>query len=100
MAWERRGARHYYYRSRREGLRVVKEYVGQGPLAQLAAKADAVDRRERLAERRALSEDRTRLAAADAGAEVIYDAAEAALCRALTSAGFHRHHRGEWRRRR
>jgi hypothetical protein len=34
MAWDRRG---YFYISRRVGRRVVREYYGKGPLAELAA---------------------------------------------------------------
>ena len=38
MAWERRGdGRCYFYRPRRVGGRVVRDYLGSGPQAQLAA---------------------------------------------------------------
>ena len=37
MAWERRGHATYYYRPRRVGGRVVRDYLGSGPQAQLAA---------------------------------------------------------------
>ena len=38
MAWDSRG---YYYRSRREGKRVRRDYFGKGPIGELAS--DLVD---------------------------------------------------------
>ena len=37
MAWERRKPGRYFYRSRRVGGRVVKDYFGQGAIGQMAA---------------------------------------------------------------
>ena len=45
MAWERRrNGRAYYYRVRREGDRIVKEYVGAGEKGRRAAEADQAAR--------------------------------------------------------
>src|SRR5262245_54846358 len=38
--WQRRGKKLYYYRTRRVGRRVVREYFGSGPEAVLAAALD------------------------------------------------------------
>ena len=35
MGWEQRNGKRYYYRKRREGGRVVSEYVGTGDIADL-----------------------------------------------------------------
>jgi hypothetical protein len=44
--WERRERGELYYtRSRKVAGRVVREYVGTGPLAKLAAETDAEERR-------------------------------------------------------
>ena len=47
MGWERRGDVDCLYHTRRVGGRVVKDYLGSGPVAQLAADliAEAHDRR-------------------------------------------------------
>ena len=101
MAWEtrERGGR-YYTRSRKVGGRVVREYVGAGRVAELAAALDAAERRERAEERQRLREaeatDAPAFAAlADLGA--VLDGLAAAF---LIGAGYRRHNRGEWRRRR
>ena len=101
MGWEtrERGGR-YYTRSRKVGGRVVREYVGGGRVAELAAALDAAERRERAEARQRLRE----AAAADAAAFAaltelgcVLDGLAAAF---LIGAGYRRHHRGEWRRRR
>jgi len=49
MGWDKDG--RYYTRSRREGGRVMREYVGRGPLAELEAAYDRSQRERRAAER-------------------------------------------------
>jgi hypothetical protein len=52
MGSEFRGTKLYYYRKRREGDRVISEYIGKYPSAQLFAQADRLEREERLAIKR------------------------------------------------
>ena len=101
MAWEKRG-RHgpYYTQSRRVDGRVVREYVGRGPLAEIIAQADEAEREarrlERGREREQMEQDRELddlFGAYSAGVDEL-------LRGVLEAAGYHRHKRGEWRRRR
>jgi hypothetical protein len=101
VAWEERGnGRRYYYRSRRVGDRVVKEYFGTGISGEMAAAADEAKRQRnfmiaatRRAERQRIEDLDHTLAELDIIAETLTKAT-------LAAAGFHQHHRGEWRRRR
>lgn len=97
MAWERRRRGLYYYRSHRVGSRVVKEYVGGGPEAALAADLDAAERAEREAERQAKAEELERLLAPAGPLGELSENLEELVTEALESAGYHQH-RGEWRR--
>jgi hypothetical protein len=100
MGWEQRGGRWYYYTAERVGGRVVKQYVGTGRVAELAAELDAETREQRADEGesdRAARSDLDALAAALAPLNELADAVAAA---ALLAAGYHRHHRGPWRKRR
>jgi hypothetical protein len=102
MGWEQVGARRYFYLSRRVGGRPRRVYVGpaNSPAAELAAAAAGMRRlgqeaaaRERQAEQARHQEVEAPLLALCARTDVLTRAA-------LLSAGFHRHHRGPWRRRR
>ena len=100
MAWEERGGRLYYYKSRRVGGRVVKEYVGSGPIAELAAAADERDRRAELDRRESEKAERERLEAFDREIDAVCEAIDLAARAALVEAGYRQHNRGEWRLRR
>jgi hypothetical protein len=97
MGWEsrQRGGR-YYTRSKKVNGRVVREYVGTGEAAERAARQDAVARQEREA-RRAVREE---LAALDAPLDDLAEVTDLLARAALAAAGYRRHHRGEWRKRR
>jgi hypothetical protein len=96
MAWDR----GYYYRSRKVNGRVVREYVGAGRAAQLAAQLDASEREEREAERQARRAKRAELDAFDAPVDKLDELVELVAHAALAAAGFRQHHRGEWRKKR
>ncbi len=101
MGWERRarGGR-YFTRSRKVNGRVVREYIGCGPGAEAIADMDAWDRKKRTAEQDAFRAERESLDAADATTADLCRIADLVAVCAMTAAGYHRHHRGEWRRRR
>lgn len=100
MGWEYRGSNRYFYKARRVGRRVVKEYVGGGRVAELSAQLHGYEKQiARLAATEYLLDRIGR--EADAAFAVEFDAlCGRAIGRWLTALGFHRHHRGAWRRRR
>jgi hypothetical protein len=100
MGWESRGGRAYYYRGRRAGGRVVKEYVGAGPAADLVARHDALARDRRQAEAEAARRTADELAALDAAVAPLDELTDLVARAALLSAGYHRPNRGPWRKRR
>jgi hypothetical protein len=78
----------------------VKEYGGAGVIGQLAELADQAGREEREALR---AEERALFEPVDEASELLGNlgaAVDAEVATALTAAGYHRHKRGEWRRRR
>ncbi len=98
MGWEpRERGGLYYTRSRREGGRVVREYVGSGEIAEALAQADETIRRVRELERARRRAEAERLEALADPVLRLDEAAEVLLRAELVAAGFHRHE-GVWRR--
>ena len=101
MSWEK--DKRYYTRSRRVNGRIVREYIGGGTVGEIAAGRDLIARweREEAAEERRRERERLReLEALNADLEEFFEAVEVLAQAALVAAGYHRHDRGEWRRRR
>ncbi len=98
MGWEKRerGTR-VYTRSRREGGRVVREYLGAGEVAEALAHADETIRRVRELERARGRAEAGRLEVLAAPARGLDEAAEVLVRAHLLAAGWHRH-KGEWRK--
>ena len=102
MGWEtrKRGTGCYYTRSRREGGRVVREYIGGGTLlGRLAAQLDETERRQREEETAYWREERERLEQNAAFVGELEEAAEVLVRAHLLASGFHQH-KGQWRRQR
>jgi len=97
MGWDRG---RYYTRSRKVGGRVVREYIGCGRVAELAAQLDALERQQREGARDILRADQADLEALDAPLDELNDLADLLARAALVVAGFRQHKRGEWRKRR
>jgi hypothetical protein len=93
MAWDKRG---FFYRSRRVGRRIVREYFGKGPVASMAALLMAELRRARRRHARTAA----RLDKADEAFREFHDLLDQAAAAHLLVAGYYRHDRGPWRRRR
>lgn len=101
MSWlrKKRGPRTgYYYQSKKVKGRVIKVYLGRGPLAVLAAQMDKRKQQVRKVEQLAWLNERSRIAAADQAVREARSLAELLVSSVLILDGYHRHH-GEWRRR-
>jgi hypothetical protein len=97
--WRERGG-PYYTRSRKEGGRVVREYVGGGALGEIAALEDEHERRHRQEEAAFCKEERENLEELAAPVDELCEVAEVLARATLLAAGYRRHNRGEWRKRR
>jgi hypothetical protein len=90
----------YYTRSKKVSGRVVREYFGTGRVAELAAQLDALERERRQFDAAALRAEKDDLAALASTVAAVFDRAELIARAALLAAGYQRHKRGEWRKRR
>jgi len=97
MGWERG---RYYTRSRREGGRVIREYVGRGPFANVAAHEDQARQQRREAERRTWRQEQEQVRRLEQPLEELDSLCALLMWAAFEDAGYRRHDRGEWRRRR
>jgi len=96
MAWEQRGTRRYYSRTRRLNGRRVREYYGSGERAEQAAAEDEYRQALRTLTRDAIKKHVERFADAVLGR---LEGVTQRLTRAcLLAAGFRQHEQGEWRR--
>ena len=99
MALVHRNGRAYYYKSSREGGRVVCRYQGAGTNAVLMALLDAGEREDREAEARDARAERDALEAAERPLVDYFNLVDDIARAALLASGCHQHKR-EWRRRR
>jgi hypothetical protein len=102
MGWEKRkrGRQLYYTQSRKVNGRVVREYVGAGPLAELAALIDAEKRRRRAEEAAVWREEQERLEELAGFIDELCEDIDTIAQSMLLAAGFRRHKRGQWRKKR
>ena len=101
MSWEERehSSNRYYTRSRRVGGRVLREYVGSGPIAEIAADLDVLQRIEAAMEREGLRQEVEEAQAIDLQLENLGKLSDLLVQVVFWPAGYHQH-KGEWRKRR
>ena len=95
MGWDKG---RYYTRSRKVNGRVVREYVGRGPAADLAAYVDSVAREiraEEAANRKAAMDSLTQF---DQDVRQLCQAADVLGRAVLVGSGYRQHKKGEWRK--
>jgi hypothetical protein len=100
MALVERNCRLYAYKSIRRGGRVTSEYRGSGMLALGVATLDAEGQEERAERAERQRAERRRLDELDRAAGALAAGALDLARRTLEEAGYHRHDRGPWRKRR
>lgn len=101
MGWESRGGqRRYYTRSRREGGRVVREYLGTGATAEAISQLDTLDRDRRRLNAESDHREQAQWTQAGNGLKDFCRLVSEIAADALMLAGYHRHARGEWRKKR
>jgi hypothetical protein len=100
MSWEQRGDKRYYYRHQWIDGHSVRSYQGAGEVGEMAATADALRRVEKEIEARQQRQEQERRSAAEAPLAQLCAQTDELVHGALLAAGYHRHDRGAWRRRR
>ena len=96
MPWDR----GYYYRSERRAGHPRRQYLGAGAVAELASKLDDSRREQSLALAARWRSERGECEALDGLLDELDEMADLVAHAALLAAGYHRHKRGEWRKRR
>ena len=99
MAWEERNGNRYYYRKRREGGRVVSEYIGGSDLAEAFVYLDEIEQDQRELEREIDRAERQEQQEIDHQVDEVISLARTLADATLLAAGYHRH-KGQWRKRR
>ena len=94
------GKQYYYYRSRREGDRFVREYVAFCDAAHLAAERDAQQRAELAAERQAIAASHQRIHEVLNAVDEFCDSVRTLAAAILVQHGYHQHDRRRWHKKR
>ena len=101
MPWEtRRRGTCYYTRSKRIDGRVVREYIGIGPVAELIAQEDETERQQQAQKRQEWLIEKEAVDILDQDLKALDVACRSLMQQHLEAAGYHQHCCGEWRKRR
>ncbi len=93
-------SRGYWYRSKRSGNRVTREYIGRGLVADLMANFDHSERDGVDVERALRRAEIAELDGLNRDVQTAFDAVQEVVKSTLEACGYHQHDRGQWRKRR
>ena len=99
MGWKTINGQSYYYRSTRQGDRVVSEYVGRDEDAVLIAQLIELARDKEKTARAVWAHRQQAMEAQDARVDGVLEQVDAITDGLLSKHGFH-NHRGQWRKKR
>lgn len=97
MGWEYRGNRLYYYRKKREGQRVVSEYIGSGMTASLIAEMDNDDYLERAYSATEWKKQRNEQKRIESNMDKVQECVNSVVRAVFLTSGYHAH-KGQWRK--
>jgi hypothetical protein len=97
--WQRRGAKRYLTQSRKRHGRIIREYLGTGPVAEALYHVEAMERQQRHAAREAWRQSLADQTAIDAQVQRWWAQQDLLLQALLYSEGCYRHARSTWRKR-
>jgi hypothetical protein len=97
MGWD---SGRYYTRSKKVNGRVVREYIGTGPVAELVAETDIFKREWRSRDALDRRQEKADLIFLDAVMKDLEETTDVVVRAALTAAGYRQHNGGEWRKQR
>jgi hypothetical protein len=100
MPWKTINGRCYYYRQTKQAGRVVSQYIGTGPTAELLAQSDGLLSAERTAERQDLHQLKAEQDTLDRQIDELSAAVRHYVDAVLLVSGYRQHKRSEWRRKR
>ena len=100
MAWEERNGRRYYYHSRRIGGEVIRDYYGNGRVAELMANLVDIRKMRESEQREAERAMREQANKEDDQLFELFDGIQALADAECIAAGYHKHNRSNWRKRR
>lgn len=100
MGWKIINNREYYYQNIKTGGRVRSIYVGRGDLARFLARKDREARQGRRAAAEAARAAREAVEAEDRALDDWFFRVEGLADAALVAAGYRKHHRSQWRKKR
>ena len=89
----------YLYRFKREGRRVVTEYLGRGEFAGIMATLEAEDQAERVEARAAIRAEREAQLRIDRQIDALGDLVRLVTRATMVASGYHTH-KGQWRKQR